>query len=598
MASRLYPLFVVLFPFVLGSSVPGATTGPSPESGFNEDASRGTPLRSELHAPSPPASLPWGWTEVREQLRQRLEARNRTPGPIRVGDEPIRAESTLVRFYEDRTYQPAWTNDEGLLPQADSLRAALQRTDRHGLSPADYHTEALDQLFTTFNASREAERRGNAALLASIDLALTDAFVVYGLHLLRGHVDPLSIEPQWTATPRRADLVRALNRALQTADVEGVLESLAPPSPDYRGLQRAYAIYRRIDATGGWPSLPEGETIDPGAHDRRVPILRARLLATSDLAPDGPPARDSVGSVTYDSLLVDAVRTFQRRHGLADDGVIGTKTREALNVSAAERLRQIRVNLERRRWLPDDLGARHVLVNVAGFDLQLVDDDTTTLRMRVVTGTPYRQTPVFSDAIRYLVLSPYWHVPVKLAVEDKLPAVQNDPSYFRRQHIRVFEGWGADAREVNPDSVDWSSVSPERFPYRLRQDPGAYNALGRIKFMFPNPHDVYLHDTPTRGLFSQSSRAFSSGCIRLEQPFELAARLLDGQTSRGEAWTVDRLREALDEGQPRTLWLKSPVPVHLLYRTAWVEDDVVHFRADVYDRDPALADALNDDGAP
>lgn len=539
--------------------------------------------------------------DVRERIRTTVEMRHRVPGGLRAGGDPIRAESTLVRFYVDRAYRPAWSSDD-LLPQADTLLAILRRADRHGLTPSDYHTAAVDSLVAALRALQLDARRSDAALLAELDLALTDAFLLHGTHLLRGRVDPLTVVPEWTAPPRAADLVTALNDAISTGDVTAAMDALAPQDPAYAALMRAYARYRRIATTGGWPTLPDGDALEPGTPDRRVPILRARLLATLDLDPGSPPARDSLGAVTYDSVLVDAVRAFQRRHGLTDDGVIGAKTQQALAVPATERVRQLRVALERMRWLPTDLGRRHVRVNIAGYDLRLVDDGATTLQMRVVTGTPYRQTPSFSDAIRYLVLSPFWHVPVKLAVEDKLPAIREDPSYFRQQQIRVYDGYGADAREVNPDSVDWSAVSPERFPFRLRQDPGAYNALGRIKFMFPNPHDVYLHDTPTRGLFARDQRAFSSGCIRLEQPLELAAALLDGQTSQGEPWTLDRLRETLDRAAPRTVWLKTPVPVHLLYWTAWVDAatqpaadaaDTVQFRPDVYARDAALADALD-----
>jgi murein L,D-transpeptidase YcbB/YkuD len=290
-----------------------------------------------------------------------------------------------------------------------------------------------------------------------------------------------------------------------------------------------------------------------------------------------------------DTALHEAVQRFQERHGLTVDGAVGPATRAALNVPVEERIEQITLNLERWRWLPADLGRLHVRVNIAGFDLRVVEEGTDRLQMRVVAGRAYRQTPVFSDQISYLVLNPYWHVPHSIAVKDKLPDFRRDPSLVSKLGYEVFRGWGADATPIDPSTIDWNAVSASSFPYRLRQRPGPQNALGQVKFMFPNAHSIYLHDTPSRALFGQAERNFSSGCIRVEHPLDLAAVLL----RHNEGWTRERIESTVGNDTEKTVVLPEKVPVHLLYWTAWATaDGPVHFRRDVYDRDEAVHSAL------
>ena len=259
-----------------------------------------------------------------------------------------------------------------------------------------------------------------------------------------------------------------------------------------------------------------------------------------------------------------------------------------MNAPVEDRLRQIELNMERWRWLPQDLGRRHVIVNIAGFDVDVVDAGSVVMSMRAMVGRTYRRTPVFSGSMTYLVLAPFWHVPHSLAVRDQLPLIRRDRQHFSRLGIRVFQGWGADAAEIDPSSVDWSTVTARDFPYRLRQDPGPLNALGRVKFMFPNKFNVYLHDTPSRELFDRPQRDFSSGCIRVERPIELAEFLLAGTD-----WSRERIEASIERRREQTIPLSEPVAVHILYWTAWVETDgTLHFRRDIYERDERLANAL------
>jgi murein L,D-transpeptidase YcbB/YkuD len=518
---------------------------------------------------------------VQEQLRRRIEAAP-DRGSITVGSASLRADAALAVFYERRAYQPAWVTREGPRPLAEALLEELRAADQEGLQPGDYHSEQIGIGLRNARASTlQAEE------LVDLELLLTDAFLTYGAHVLRGRIDPETLATDWLASPRTSDLPEHLESALASGDVTSALASLLPPQPGYETLREALSRYRQIASEGGWPAVGEGPRLEPGDRDGRVPELRRRLAVTGDL-PDDAAVADPADPELYDEPLADAVRSFQARHGLTTDAIVGPATLAALDTPVETRIEQIVLNLERWRWLPQELGERHVLVNAANFEVQAVEDGATVLRSRAIVGRPYRRTPVFSDSISYLVVNPYWNVPHSLAVLDQLPMQKQDPTYFQRVGMRVFRGWGADAEDVDPSTVDWNEVSARSFPYRLRQDPGPVNALGRIKFMFPNKFSVYLHDTPARDLYARSARDFSSGCIRVERSRELAVWLL-GEGDR----SADRLEAGWSVPVERTISLPSPVPIHLLYWTAWAEEDgTVHFRNDVYGRDERLAAAL------
>lgn len=534
------------------------------------------PDRAEARPPDDPDD------PVRERIRALLEISG-LPARLSVAGAPVHAGSALPTFYERRSFRPAWVDEDGPRPAADSLVAAVAAADREGLRPSDYHLEAIRDLR---EQSAGSPGRPDAATLAELDLLLTDAFLAYGDHLADGRVDPVSLHPDWVPSRSGADLVGRLERALAEERVRGSLQDLRPPHEGYRRLRDALDRYRREASDGGWPVVPDGPAVAPGETTDRVRALRARLRAAGGAA---DPVADGDEAV-YGPALEEAVRRFQRRHGLEDDGVVGPATLSALNATAEERARQIRVNLERWRWLPRSLGERHVRVNAADFELEVVEGGEVVLSMRAIVGRAYRKTPVMSDRITYLVFSPFWHVPHSLAVQDQLPLQKQDPGYFQRMGMRVFRGWDAGAPEVDPASVDWSEVSARSFPYRLRQDPGPKNALGRVKFMFPNRFSVYLHDTPGRELFARRGRSFSSGCIRVERAEELAAYLLRGDP----AWTPETIRRAMGAGAERTVRLPEAVPVHLLYLTTFSDGETVQFRPDVYDRDGRVGAALEE----
>jgi murein L,D-transpeptidase YcbB/YkuD len=513
---------------------------------------------------------------AQEALRNRIEAAG-TPLALEVRGCRIYAVQTLPTFYERRTYRPAWSDDRGPRPTALALLSAVRDAELEGLRASDYHLAAIEELLRD-GAARRGGRRWTVTALVDLDLLLTDAFLIYGSHLLAGRVNPETIDAQWIASRREGDIGAVLGLALESGRIAESLRELLPEHPGYRRLRDALARYRAIAAVGGWPTVPAGANLAIDEQGPRVAALRRRLAVT-----DPSVAADTE---LFHSELEEAVRRFQRQHGLDVDGAVGPATLAALNVSVEERIRQIELNLERWRWLPQELGERYLIVNIANFELDVVEAGRTVLTMRVVAGRPYRRTPVFSDEMTYLVFNPYWHVPRNLAVQDILPQIQSDTTYLARQRMRVFrhsESGGLE--EIDPSTVDWAQVTAENFVFQLRQDPGPSNALGRVKFMFPNRFNVYLHDTPTRTLFERSARDFSSGCIRIEKPIELAEYVLSGDPN----WTRDRIMTAIAAGSEETVRLPESITVHLLYWTAWAEDDgSIQFRRDVYNRDARL----------
>jgi len=343
-------------------------------------------------------------------------------------------------------------------------------------------------------------------------------------------------------------------------------------------LEKALAQYRQLAAKGGWPQVPAGPTLHEGDRNERIPLLKKRLIASEDLA-----AAADQGD-HFDRVLKEAVQRFQTRHGLTADGVVGAKALGELNVPIDERIRQLTASLERCQPLPSVMERRYILVNIADFTLKLFEDGKLRLTMPVIVGKTYRQTPVFNGRIASLVLNPTWEVPHSIATKDILPKIKKDPGYLGQTHLRVFQDWKGDS-EIAPASINWARISPTHFPYRLRQDPGPANALGRVKFLFPNPYDVYLHDTPARELFHKDSRTFSSGCIRIGKPLDLASYLLQGTSLN----SMDALTAAISKEKTQSLRIPSPISVHIVYMTAWVDNEgIIQFRPDIYNRNPAL----------
>jgi murein L,D-transpeptidase YcbB/YkuD len=522
--------------------------------------------------------------QVSKRLRDRISFTIGQP-KIVCGLEPLCGSAVLPKFYSHRDFRPAWITDEGPGPLAKRLVESIRQADDDGLSPDAYHLKRIEELMTETQLEWMTNQPELPEKLADLDLLLTDAFLLFGSHLSDGCVNPETIRSEWSIKSHHADLVEALQRALRQRDVAAVLNKLRPQHAGYAALKGALARYRKRMTLGGWVYVPEGTHLKRGDRDPRVAALRARLNV-----PVWPDNWNKDVSDLFDAALERAVLEFQRRHGLDVDGIVGPATLAALNVPVEDRLRQIKLNMERWRWLPHDFGKRYILVNIPNFQLDMIEQNEIILKMRVIVGKKCRQTPVFNGRMTYMELNPYWHIPPQIAKEDILPEIQKDSQYLDKQKIRVFENWQAEAFELNPAFIEWSQIAPAGLSFKFVQDPGPLNALGRLKFMFPNRFSVYIHDTPARGFFKYEKRSFSSGCIRIEKPIELAEYLLKDNPE----WTRNELVDTIDSTKTRIVKLLEPVSVQIVYITAWVDEDgeTVHFRDDVYERDKPLYQAL------
>jgi murein L,D-transpeptidase YcbB/YkuD len=516
-----------------------------------------------------------GWADdqaVARSILSRVELQ-RSSGDLVVNGQPVASRHVLPRLYERRAHLPVWSQ-----ANVEQLLAAIDRSREEGLTPKDYHRDGVFEY-------AELLRRGidDSERQAEYDILATDALIRLAYNLFFGKADPRELDPDWN-TLRQVqgdDPVAFLQNALSSGKVDAALEGLSPQQPYYRNLKSALAVYRGIEARGGWPLVPAGPTLKPGMRHARVEVLRQRLAATGDLT---APASDPM---LFDGALAEAVTAFQKRHRMTADGAVGPATLAALQVPVQERIDQIRVNLERARWMLHDVPQTFVVVDIAGFEAGYFRAGKLLWRSRVQVGKPYRRTPIFRSNISYLVLNPTWTVPPGIQARDILPAVKRNRGYLAAKNLRVIDRQG---RTVDPARIDWSRYSGRSFPYSFRQDPGPDNALGQIKFMFPNPHFVYLHDTPSKDLFERDVRAFSSGCIRVERPLELAELLLNDP----DQWSLEKIRSAVDTRKTQTVTLPAPVPVLLYYWTAQGQaDGSVHFKNDVYRRDPAVLKALD-----
>jgi len=521
---------------------------------------------------------------VQLNIRLHIEAAGEPPR-IKIDDELIYSSVVLPRFYEQRAYMPAWSSDSGFSLQIASLITAISGAEGQCFMPDDYHLKKITAIMVEINKNYAGRQSFNAAMLAELDLLLTDAFLIYSAHLLEGRTNPETKCPEWNAQCEEADLATILQTALTSGTIEKALNDLLPREPNYFSLCRKRREYLAIISKGGWPVIPNGPDLKTGDYDDRIPAIRERLTIVGD-----QPRKKIKEMLLFDDDLEKAVRQFQKRHGLISDGEIDARTRAVMNVPVEERLRQIEVNMERWRWCQRDFGDRYILINIANFELDVFEQDTTALSMRAIVGKPFRSTPVFSGTMTYLVFNPYWNVPKKIAVEDILPKVKKDKDHLTTNNYKVLQGWGNSELEIDPSTISWAALNENYFPCRLRQDPGPTNALGRIKFMFPNEYDVYIHDTPARELFSKDSRDFSSGCIRIEKPIELAEYVLNDSIK----WKKKEILQVIKESKERTVSLPKPIPVHLLYWTAWVADNgQLNFRNDIYDRDKDIYLALS-----
>jgi murein L,D-transpeptidase YcbB/YkuD len=538
-------------------------------------------------------------------------------GRVFCGNEYLCGSPVLPRFYEAGDFAPAWIEEGRPTAAMEDLVLAIREAWTFGLDPAAYRLSRIQTLVEDLKSGRgPSDLEG----LVDLDMILTDSFLLMASHLESGVVDPETIKADWFIRIRRPDLPVLLRSALSTGAIRNTLRALHSRYPWYQALESALLSAYEIQKKGGWGEVPEGPMLKKGATGPGVEALARRLSAGGDMPSVAGATGFARGAISallarglyprpsrwprapvmtaapaapavLDDTLVAGVKRFQARHGLDPDGSVGRATIAAMNVPVERRIDQIKANLERWRWLPSDFGDRNVLVNIASFTLDVIDAGRSVLRMPVIVGRDYRETPVFGAEMTYMVLNPMWTVPPKLAVEDILRKVQEDPGYLASKKIRVYSDWTDRATEVDPATIDWFKLSADHFPYMLRQDPSSQNSLGKIAFMLPNAYSVYLHDTPERWLFERAERVLSSGCIRLANPIGLAEYLLSGETG----WDRQKILDEIGKGETRIVRFSRPVPVFMVYLTAWVDDrGVVNYQRDVYGRDAPLIRALSE----
>lgn len=481
----------------------------------------------------------------------------------------------VVAFYRDRENEPLWFRDGTLTDVARAVIAQLGHADQEGLEPSHFQAAEL-----------AAKVKDDVRFDPAVEAAITGQLLHYLYDVRHGRlVAPGAAEPDTYYASTPFSVTATLETLAKADDVTVVMRDAVPANAPYRSLRRALSAYRAIAAAGAFVEVPAGKTLKPGDDDPRVAEIRSRLRQSDDLVAANDPAPPTV----YSPNLVQSMMRFQRRHGLDPDGIVGKNTIAELNVPVAARIAQIVISMERWRWMPDDLGNRYILVNIVGFDLKIIEDGHIFMEMPVVVGRPFRRTPVFSGMMTYMEFSPTWTVPPTIVKEDVIPKARQDSGYIETKGLRIYDGWDEHAAQLDPKNIDWHGGMSRLMSYRYIQPPGPNNALGRVKFMFPNPYSIYLHDTPERGGFGRASRAFSSGCIRVERPRDLALYLLRDSTS----WSAADVDKAMQQPVPARVVLPEPIPVFLTYATAWVgEGGTIEFRPDIYGRDTSLREAI------
>lgn len=492
--------------------------------------------------------------------------------------EKILSKKFLPRFYEERDYRPAWSNFDSF----DEAVLAIEGSYLDGLLPTDYHAETLvkiaDRIMSESNQSKVDYK-----WVAEFDILLTDAIFLYAFHLYNGKTDPYLLDLNWNFgyNDLPQDAPERLSLAIEERTITQRLNKLKPNLEEYRSLMDELAFYRLIAENGGWGTIEEGGKIDPGTSDPRIPLIRKRLLVTNDLS--NPTNMDST---TYDAELEKDIRSFQDRHGLDVDGVIGKGSFTALNIPVEKKIEMLRVNLERARWIMHNIPEDFLIVNIARFKAYVVKNNQIIHRTNVMVGKTYHKTPVFRAKLQYIEFNPTWTVPVSITRKEMIPKMQKDPEYLKKKNMVLLDASGS---IVDQSTINFSTISANNFPYTVRQEPGPWNALGVVKFIFPNTHSVYLHDTPSKSLFSKANRTFSHGCIRTQNPLELASVLLEGTE-----WNRTRIDELVDSKETKRVFIKPQLDVFLLYWTTGLMDtEKIFYLPDVYDRDQSILDKLD-----
>ncbi|MDB5105510.1 MAG: peptidoglycan-binding protein [Fibrobacteres bacterium] len=495
-------------------------------------------------------------------------------GRLMLAGDTVGKSKDLTAFYTLRSGVPAWFSHGNPVPGAWQLLDAVRKCHLEGLEASEYHARPMDSILRMFNRKIFWHRRWEPETGADLDILLTDAYLKLSRHMLMGRVKFKIPQDDWHIGRENVDFPAYLDQTLrEKRDVRVSLQALTPPQVEYARMKYWLGEYRKMEEKGGWPKVPDGPALGPKSNGPRVTGLCLRLRAGGELKGGGC-------GEEFTPEMTRAVKEFQGTHGIDTTGIADARTLKQLNVSAQDRIGQIELNLECWRWLPQDLGERHIRVNIADFRLGAYEKDKEAFSMRVVVGRKEDSTPVFSDRVTSVQLNPSWNVPASIAGEEMLPELQKDPEYLSKHEMELLSDWSPSAAVVDPETVDWSGLTEKDFRFRIRQKNGDASALGRIKFVLTNPFNIYLHDTPAKKYFERDKRALSHGCVRLADPMKLAAWVLGPES----VWTPERLAADVAKGDETFIPVPGKgLPVHILYWTCFVDPDGgLQFRPDVY----------------
>ena len=569
----------------------------------------------KVEKPSPQTQN-FSTAQVSQVTRQKIRGSKYAP-KILIQTKNIKAYKTLPKLYEERNYVPLWIENGGPSSQAYEMIEIIRNSDNEALDPDYYNISEIESILKRIEQDRNSGDSYDALDLAELELLLSNSFLTYTHDLHYGRVRAEQINLELLSGERPVNLSKLLVTAVETDQVQETLEGLLPKYPMYAMLRISLKEYREIAAKGGWQPVAYGNKFKKGARGQRVLALSKRLKVTGELDSSIP------GSEVFDDSLDQAVRKYQQRNGLYVDGVVGISTIEALNVPVEERISQIELTMERWRLLPQYLGNRYILVNIANYHLYGIENNNDTINMRIVVGKPQWNTPMFSEEMTHLIINPYWNIPPSIFKDDIAPKIMEDSQYMSKQNMdamglkapekivveedevvevvenveatEVTDGDNTGETELSEVEIQNKKAQEEYISkvlsgkYRLRQNPGPGNPLGRIKFLFPNKHSVYLHDTPNRGFFKKAQRNFSHGCIRVEKPLELAEFVLSSNPS----WTQNTIQSSINKMKTKTVHLAESITVYVLYFTTWVDNEgTVNFHKDIYGLDKTLYNAL------
>lgn len=510
---------------------------------------------------------------VEEILEDKILAKE-TQGTVIVEGIELFSQVELPKFYTNREFELAWTSYKNRRDLIESLESSYDE----GLSPEDYHLDRIRKLMAKSDKAKLSKTE-----TADLDLLMTDALILYASHLLEGKLEQSEIRKNWdverNAGPSNPDSL--LTITLHNQNIKQVFEDFKPHHYMYDLMKFHLKRLRKESAQGGWPWVSDGEVLKPGDTAGRVAEIRKYLIAVGDL-------KESLveNKNIFDKDLEQGVKKFQWRHKLTQDGVIGKGTVEQMQVPVEDRIDMLLLNLERTRWIFHQPDEDFLLVNIAGFHVKRFTNRKEVFNSRAIVGKYHKESPIFKGVMEYIVINPTWILPYSIATHETLPNLKKDPGYLEEKHMEVMDNKG---KLLNPSSIDWNQYTSGNFPFIIRQKAGPWNALGEVKFIFPNKYAVYLHDTPSRGLYNQQDRAFSHGCIRTEDKWGLLMSLMNDP----EVWNMEKINEILESGETTKIYLPKPINIYLIYLTAAVdEDNNLMFMKDVYKRDDAVLKAL------